>query len=404
MKYKIAIITVEAPWGRKETFITSEMLAMKEEDLLIIPRNPTKEVFHKEAQSLLDNAIWLPLISPHMIGAFLLSLLTSSHLWKIMGVIFRHSRTWRILLKNLVVMPKAVFITRLLIEKNIKHIHAHWGSTTATMAYVTSQLTGIPWSFTLHRWDITENNMLKEKVKSAEFARCISETGRRETLQIVGREFADKIDLIHMGVNVPYLSTVPFSNSMGERNFFTVACPANLIEVKGHQFLINACFLLARKGVTNFQCLLFGGGPLRRRIRDKIHELGLQEHVKMPGSVPHEKLMEMYKNGKVDIVILPSIHTSQGDKEGIPVALMEAMAYRIPVISTNTGGIPELLSDDAGFMVEEKNAKQLADAIESLVTDSRLASEIGQKGYERVKEQFNVHKNVARLLELMKKT
>lgn len=398
---RLAYITAQVPWGRGETFIIDEMLAVRElgAELLIIPRNPSKEVFHQEAQALLENAVRLPLINFRMISIFLFSLLVRLRLWKVLASIFRYSRTWRILAKNLVVAPKGAFVASLLTVREVEHIHAHWGSTTATMAWVISELTGIPWSFTLHRWDIAENNLLKVKIERAAFTRCIAEDGRREVLNIVGMAYQEKVKVLHLGVRIP--ETLP-QQSKRSRSELVIACPANLVSVKGHRFLVEACALLAEQGIRNFQCLIMGDGPLEEEIRKQIAQLGLEEVVKLVGRIPHESLLHMYEQGEVDTVALPSIVTADGEKEGIPVALMEAMAYKIPVISTNTGGIPELLSDGAGLMVEEKDSVQLADAIEKLIKDSRLAAEIGQKGYERVKDQFDLYKNVAQLLELMK--
>jgi len=400
---RIAYITAQAPWGRGETFIIDEMLALREAgvELLIIPRNPTKEVFHQEAQTLLENTVWLPVISPKMIGVLLISLLTKPRLWKIMGAIFRHSRTWHILAKNLAVVPKGVYIASLLEKRSIEHIHAHWGSTTATMAWVASCLSNIYWSFTLHRWDITENNLLREKVESAKFVRCISEHGKNELLEIIGKNYGGELKVIHMGVEVP--TNIPkYEEKKSNLRKFTMVTPANLLEVKGHKYLIEACSVLINRGVKNFQCIFYGEGPLRTELEALIEEKGLNNYIKMPGAIPHEKLMMEYKNREVDVVILPSITTDKGEHEGIPIALMEAMAYGIPVISTNTGGIPELLSAGAGIMVEEKNSRQLADAIQNLIKDAGLARKISQAGYERVKEHFNIYKNVVRLLELIK--
>ena len=179
---KVAYFTAQAPYGRGETFIVDEMLAIKEAgiDLLIIPRNPIKKVFHQEAQSLLSDTIWLSLLSFKIIYIFLISLIIKPYFLNILISVIRASRNFKILFKNLAVMPKSVFIANFLQAKGITHIHAHWGSTTATMAYIVSRLSGIPWSVTLHRWDIKENNMLKEKIKLVKFVRCISEDGKTE--------------------------------------------------------------------------------------------------------------------------------------------------------------------------------------------------------------------------------
>jgi colanic acid/amylovoran biosynthesis glycosyltransferase len=400
---KIAYITAQVPWGRGETFIIDEMLAIKktETELLIIPRNPTKKVFHQEAQALVSDAVWLPLINIKMISVFLISILTKPRLWKIMSVIFRHSRTWRILVKNLAVLPKGIYIASLLKKKGIEHIHAHWGSTTATMAMVASELTNIPWSFTVHRWDIKENNGLTLKTEKATFVRCISQSGKEEILNIVGDSYKDKIKLIHMGVRIANFSTTQFRNS--SHSDFVISCPANLLPVKGHRFLIEACALLLKWGIKKFKCLIIGDGPLQKKIRQQILKYGLQEHVKLLGRLPHNELMELYRRGKIDTVVLPSIVTEDGAKEGIPVSLMEAMAYGIPVISTNTGGIPELITNGAGILVPPASSEMLARAIKQLIKDEKLRFRLSESGYQQVSTNFNIYRNSIELLHLIKR-
>jgi len=396
----IVYITAHVPYGRGEAFIIDEMLAIKEAgtDFFIIPRNPTKDVFHPKTRRLLSNTIWLPLINFEMIYTFLATLIAKPRLLKILFLIICNSRTLKILIKNLIVIFKGVFIADLLQRKEINHIHAHWGSTTATMAYVVSCLSDTAWSFTLHRWDIKENNMLKEKVRSAKFVRCISQCGKNELIEITERKYREKIKVIHMGVKVP----ANIKESSGNRKIFTIVTPANLLQVKGHRYLIEACSVLVKQGATNFQCIFYGEGPLRVKLENLIKKKSLTNYVKMPGAIFHERLIEMYKNKKVDTVILSSINTNKDEHEGIPVSLMEAMAYKIPTISTNTGGILELLSDGAGIVVEEKNSGELANAIETLLKNQKLRDKIGTKGYQRVTKEFNASTNAAKLLKAVK--
>lgn len=397
---KVAYITAQAPYGRGETFIIDEMLALKEAraNLLIIPRNPTKKVFHHEAQSLLSDTIWLPLINFKIIYIFLISLIIKPYLLKILPYVMRNSRNLRILFKNLTVIPKSVFIANLLQAKGITHIHAHWGSTTATMAYVASQLSSISWSVSLHRWDIKENNMLKEKIKSVKFVRCISENGKTELLKIIGTDFKDKIKVIHMGVKIP--SNVGKIDE--DKKYFKIITPANLLPVKGHKYLIEACSILIKKNIKNFKCFFYGEGLSRKELEELISRKSLKNYIEMSGLIPHEKLIQMYKNNEVDIVILPSINTENSVHEGVPVSLMEAMSYFIPVISTNTGGIPELLSDGAGIMIKEKKSEQLAIVIIKLIENNNLREKIGEQGHKRICEEFNIQKNTKKLLELFK--
>jgi glycosyltransferase involved in cell wall biosynthesis len=398
---KILFITAQTPWGKGETFILEEMLELKRQgiDLLIIPRNPPKEVFHQEAKEFLENSIWLPLINLRMFANFCRMLFAKITPWKVLGSIVKHSRSPLILIKNLAVVPKGVFIAGMIEKENINHIHAHWGSTTATMAYLISRLTNIPWSFTLHRWDIKEDNMLKEKVKSAKFVRCISEHGKNELLEIVGCNCQEKIRVVHMGVKIP----IDVSESEEPKSLFTIFTPASLLEVKGHKYLIEACLNLVRQGIKNFQCFFYGDGPLRVKLESLIGEKKLTNFVKMPGALPHEKLIKIYKNNEIDVVVLPSI-TTKTEHEGIPVSLMEAMAYGIPAISTNTGGIPELLSNGAGIVIEEKHPNQLAEAILKIMKNKNLRKELAERGLQRIKEDFNIEKNAKILLELIKKS
>jgi len=395
---RLLYITAQIPWGRGETFILEELLEIKKREInfLIIPRNPPKEIFHRDAESVLNNAIWLPLINFKIIIAFWTALLTKIISWKILGVIIKYSRNPFIFLKNLAVFPKSFFVAKIIKKEKIDHIHAHWGSTTATMAYVISKITSIPWSFTLHRWDIKENNMLKEKVKSAKFVRCISEHGENELIKIVGEKYKDKIKVIHMGVKIPS----DITEARKVKKSFTIVTPANLLEVKGHKYLIDACLNLVKQGIKNFQCIFYGEGPLRTELESLIRKRGLTNFIEMLGVISHEKLIELYKNKEIDIVVLPSI-TTEKEHEGIPVALMEAMAYGIPVISTNTGGIPELLSNGAGIIVKEKSSEQLAKAILKIMKEENFQEELSEKGYQKIKEEFNIEKNVKILLELI---
>ena len=321
-------------------------------------------------------------------------------MWRIIGTILRRSRTRKIAAKNLAILPKAVFVANLLRNKRVEHIHAHWGSTTATMAWIISELTGIPWSVTFHRWDIKENNMLEEKVKSAKFVRCISENGRDELLNMISGKYKNKVKVIHMGVKTPDKT----SEAKIDRDFFTIVTPANLLEVKGHKFLVEACSILIERGIECFQCIFYGGGPLKEKLENMIKEKNLTEYIKMPGVIPHERLIDMYKNHRIDMVVLPSITTSNGEHEGIPVALMEAMAAGVPVISTTTGGIPELVDNGAGILVPPEDSKALAKAIERLFKDLKLRRELGIKGREKVKKEFAIDSIVRKMVELFKDT
>ncbi len=400
---KIAYITAHAPFGRGETFVLEEMLAVAElgVELLIVPRNPPKEVFHDAGRQLLDRVVWLPLFSWRIFLAFLKTAVLKPRLWEVLANILRYSRTPRILAKNLAVAPKAVFIAGLLRQAKVQHIHAHWGSTTATMAWIASELTGIPWSVTLHRWDIAEDNLLRLKVERAAFVRCISEDGRREVLRIVGEKYQYKVKVLHMGVRLPGASlcaVAPGAINICGR------LPSQPRAQKGASVSRRVCALLQERGVRNFKCLIIGDGPLEQELRQLAIELGLNKVVKFMGRLSHGDLMRMYEQGEVDVVILPSIVTEDREREGILVALMEAMAYGIPVISTETGGFLSLLGGGAGILVPAGSSQAIADAMGEIMHNEDTRLRLAQVGRAKVEAEFNLRLNAKGLLQLIRES
>lgn len=401
---RIVYITAQTPYGRGEQFILPEIIEIKNKghELIVIPVRPEREIASgKEPEEVANYTIPIPLVD---IRTLLKSMfIFIKHPLKVIKVIFKIvmcSGSPKKIIKNLIVLPKGLVIGQVLKGKRIDHIHAHWASTSSTLAYIISELTGIPWSFTAHRWDITENNMLKEKARSAKFIRVISKNGYKEMLLYIGEEYKDKCYVMHVGIKVN--SNFERINIKKENSSFIIATPANLIKVKGHIYLIHAIKKLIDEG-NDIYCYFFGKGPLECELKQLVKQFNLEDKIIFKGQIAHDQLLNLYEIGEVNCVVLPSIVTDDGEKEGIPVALMEAMAYKIPVISTNTGGIPELLGDGAGIIVEQKNSDELAEAIRSLILNEDLRKDLGEKGYKKVNNEFNLSRIVDELLLLMKK-
>lgn len=396
----IVYITVKAPYGRLgETYILPEMLAIKEEceGLLILPRDRSHEFFHTNAKGLVDNVVSCPLLNLSVAKSLLKTILYRPvvFLGSLLNIVLK-SRNLQIALKNLAVLPKSVYLSGIVQKKKVHHIHAHYGSTTSTMAYVISRLTGIPWSFTVHRWDIPENNLLDIKCSDASFTRAIDAKGREEVLSILGGDFdPDKIKVIHVGVNVN--GSRP--NSRTAQGTFTFLCPAMLVLKKGHKYLFEACRILADKGFE-FKCLVAGDGPLQEELESMVNRMHLNDNIDFLGALSQEGILGLYKSGSIDLVVLPSIVTAEGEKEGIPVALMEAMSYAIPVVSTDTGSIEELLGGGNGVIVPEKDPAALAKSLEGLMKDRTYCAVIGENGKRKVGRDFNISVVSQELLSL----
>jgi len=253
------------------------------------------------------------------------------------------------------------------------------------MALIAGEISGIPWSFTAHRWDIAENNLLEIKAAKACFVRAISRTGAAGVSAHLAAPTRN-LHVVHLGIDVSPALARPGRES-GDTPFMVVTV-ADFVEVKGHRVLLEAVQILERRG-THVHVDLAGDGPLRAEVERRVRSSGLSDCVTVLGTVPHRSLLRDLGTQRWDALVLPSIVTAN-DQEGIPVSLMEAMGAGLPVVSTRTGAITELLDEDAGLLVEGGDPSGLADAIAQLAEDRVLRERLAEKGRRRVVEDFNV--------------
>jgi glycosyltransferase involved in cell wall biosynthesis len=386
------------PYGAGEEFLITESKTMLQmgHDILIVPRSPSNDVVNNDAGDLLPATLRTPLISREVLTAAIFEMCEKpSKCMRAIQLLFAGA-TFKTLIKNVAVIPKSLWLARAVGMKGFTHIHAHWGLTTATIAMIASKISGIPWSFTAHRGDIAGNNLLGIKMQNTSFVRFISKNSMNMALTICKKPSEGQVHIIHMGVQIPPAKEI--SAQLSEPP--VILCPAMLIPVKGHEYLLEALAILQKRGTY---CLLqlAGQGVLRSQLEEQAKSLHIIRQVTFLGHIPHNELLNLYGSGKVSVVVLPSIDMGNNESEGIPVSLMEAMGYGIPCISTTTGGIPELLGNDAGILVPPEDSFGLADAIEKLIKHDQLRNRIVRNGYMRVKEEFNIEKIVKDLISLM---
>jgi colanic acid/amylovoran biosynthesis glycosyltransferase len=292
--------------------------------------------------------------------------------------------------------PKAVRFALEMERSGVMHVHAHFCSHPALVAFIVHRLTNIPYSFTAHGSDLhVERRMLCTKVEHASFAVTVSDYNRRLMAQECGETARDKIRVVHCGVDVEVFA--PRANQVRDGSL-RILCVASLEEVKGHSHLIDACAVLRERGV-DFLCDLVGEGPLRGKIEKQIARLGLGDVVRTPGGKPRPEIIQML--GAADVAVLASQMTKEGKREGIPVALMEAMAAGLPVVASAISGIPELVDDSrTGILVQPGDSTGLADALHRLARDGDLRRRMGEAGRRRVTEQFNLETTTAELMQL----
>jgi glycosyltransferase involved in cell wall biosynthesis/peptidoglycan/xylan/chitin deacetylase (PgdA/CDA1 family) len=374
-----------------ETFVLNEILAVERSGVQVevFPLLRARQsVTHPEAAALVGRARFAPLLSMAILRANVRTLVRQP---------LRYVSTWRDVLRStwgsanffvgaVGILPKAVWMASEAQRLGVRHVHAHFANHPAVAAYVVGRLTGIPFSFTAHGSDLhVERRMLPEKVAAAAFVVAISHFNRDMILRECGGRHAEKVHVVHCGVDLGRFGQ-PAKAASGAGPL-AIVCVASLEPVKGHQYLLAACDLLRRRGVR-FTCHLIGDGPLRRRIARRIAELSLGERVVVHGPCTGQQVAGLLR--RCDVAVLASAPTPGGKREGIPVALMEAMATGLPVVSTTTGGIPELVRPGTnGMLVPPRDAEALADALVRLSGDLALRARLGRGGRETIAREFD---------------
>lgn len=275
--------------------------------------------------------------------------------------------------------------------RRVDHLHAHFAHVPTAIAMYGALAAGIPYSFTCHANDIFERpTALPQKVARSSFAACISEFNR-EYLKGLGCD-PSRLEVVRCGIDLrEYPLRLPRPVSSPAR----VLAVGRLVEKKGFAYLIEAAHLLQEAGVK-VKVEVAGDGPLRHDLESDLSRLGLGERVYLLGSQPQERVRELLT--EADVFVLPCVVAADGDQDGIPVSLMEAMALGVPVLSTRVSGIPELIQHDlSGLLVDQRDARCLAESLARLLTDEALRTRLVPSARARIEEEFGLQQNAARL-------
>lgn len=320
-------------------------------------------------------------------------------------------------LKTLGIFPIAVAFAEVIRHKGIEHIHAHWANYPASAAYIISRLLDIPYSFTAHAYDATLiRAMMREKVRRAAFVVTCTRFNRGALTALIPESEA-KIVVNYHGIFLDRF--VPNGKQILQRQdtFHILSC-GSLYPRKGFPDLVEACRILRDRG-WKFRCEIIGEGPLRHRLERSIKAYELEEVVCLLGAMPQKHVIDQYR--KADLFVLPCATDKLGWDEiftdptlllevglaipfrpitdGIPNVLVEAMAMRIPVVSTTVAAIPELIQDGrTGTLVPERNPVALAAAMEHLLKDPYRRQAFADGGRETVQQYFDRFENTRALL------
>lgn len=386
---RIAYIMSRFP-GLSETFILREMCEIEQLGWTIdlYPLIYQEEaVIHDESKDWMRRArrpSLFEVTAANMRLIFTRPLLYFSTLCR---VLWENIASPKFLTRAVVVFPKAIWMARQMLFEKVGHVHSHYATHPALAAWIINQVSGIPYSITVHAHDIfVEKSMLRRKLFDAKFIVAISEYNRNFLENLFGNWVTKKTHIIHCGIS-PDLYKAKALIADDDRAFELLSI-GSLRPYKGFTFLLDACHLLKKSG-ANIRCKIIGGGELRDSLAAKIKSLDLGDIVELAGPKNQKEVADLL--GRVDCYVQPSIITSTGKMEGIPVSLMEAMASELPVIATKLSGIPELVrAGETGWLVPPEDPQALADAIVQVRKSPDEAARRGRAGRDLVLKEFNI--------------
>lgn len=306
--------------------------------------------------------------------------------------------------------PRKVFIkeflqagdiaARILEDPSIRHVHGHFCHGAATVTWFVSLLTELPFSFTAHAKDIyvgelNPGDLLERKMSAARFV--VTCTRANECYLQQKYPHVSAVYTIYHGLDVQYFRPSAGTPSIAEPPI--ILSVGRFVEKKGFSYLVEACARLNAAGIS-FKCMIIGEhGDQLPVISRMIEALSLEGKVELRGAVTQDELKGLYRQAAV--FALPCHILDDGDRDGIPNVMAEAMASGLPIVSSAISGIPELISDGVeGFLVPQRDSAALSSAIRSLLESPELRREMGKKARERVCDCFDSHKTTIALRNL----
>lgn len=295
------------------------------------------------------------------------------------AVLAGYRRSPRLLARALVTVPIAAAHASTVRSLGVGRIHAHYATYPALAAWIVRRLTGCEYSFTAHAHDLyVDRSMLVEKVRDAAEVVTISDFNRRLIAAETGREAR----VVHCGVDAPAIAfrerPLPAAGPV------RAVCVASLQEYKGHRYLLEAL-----AGLPRIELSLAGDGPLRDELEARAAQLGVTPRVRFLGALREAEIAALLDTA--DLFVLPSVRAADGQMEGIPVALMEAMAHGLPVVSTWLSGIPELVRDgETGLLAEPADPASLRAALARVLDDPAGAAERARAARTLVEGEFSL--------------
>jgi glycosyltransferase involved in cell wall biosynthesis len=386
-----------------ETFILDELVAVDRHgvriELFPLLRERTA-VVHPDAVPWITRAHFLPFLSVAILrsNVALLTRHPRRYLGTLGAMLRGTAGSLNFLLGGIGIFPKVVHAAALMERLGVRHVHCHFATHPALAGFLIHRLTGIPYSFTAHGSDLhVDRRMLCPKISEAKFAVTISHSNAAVIEAECGAR-PPNLHVIRCGVDLRTFHPRDGGGASAENRPMTLACIGTLHEVKGQRHLIDAVARLCARGL-DVRCRFVGDGPDREALERQVAGLGLDRAVEFVGQRTRGEIVDLL--AETDILVTPSVPTSAGKREGLPVVLIEAMASGVPVLASHLSGIPELVEDGVtGLTVPPGDADAIANAIARLLADPGLRARLAAAGRRRIAEEFDLDRNAETLIGL----
>jgi glycosyltransferase involved in cell wall biosynthesis len=283
--------------------------------------------------------------------------------------------------------------------KKLDHLHAHFAHDPTLIAYLVHCIAGTPYSFTAHARDLYQvpEKTLTDRIRqaSAVITCC---RANLDYLNRVAPAQQSKFSLVYHGVNLKDFQPALKPGASPIPKPPLILSVGRLVEKKGFQDLLEALLLVKGRG-ERFQCEIYGDGPLCQQLKAWIEEHGLGGEIMLKGDRTQQELISIYQNAT--LFILTPVQTEDGDRDGVPNVLVEAMAVGLPVITTAVAGIPELVENNRnGLLYQSHDVQGISSGIIELLRNAEKRRQLGEAGSKKVMEQFDVVQAAKRLKTL----